>query len=49
MAGSYLSGLGWDTFGPGPVFSTAAGISLLAWLIAWGWVDRPARRSLAKA
>jgi PPP family 3-phenylpropionic acid transporter len=43
MVGSYLSGEVWASFGPEFVFSAAAGVTLLAWIIAWGWVDRPVR------
>ena len=43
MVGSYLSGVGWDRYGPGMVFTAAAVISTLALVIVWGWVDKPVR------
>ena len=41
MAGSYLSGLMWDGWGAGIVFSASAGLTLAAFLIALGWIERP--------
>ena len=38
--GSLLSGEAWGPFGAGGVFSGAAAACLLAWLIAWLWVER---------
>jgi PPP family 3-phenylpropionic acid transporter len=43
MLGSYASGELWADLGPGFVFSAAAGLSLLAFLIVWGWVEKPER------
>ncbi len=44
MLGSYASGEVWVSLGPSMVFSAAAGLSLLAWLFVWGWVEKPQRR-----
>jgi PPP family 3-phenylpropionic acid transporter len=43
MLGSYASGELWASLGPGFVFSAAAGLSFLAFLIVWAWVDKPGR------
>ncbi|HUL11448.1 MAG TPA: MFS transporter [Methylococcaceae bacterium] len=40
MLGSYYSGALWDSQGPVWIYSAAAGVSLLALLIVWGWVDK---------
>jgi PPP family 3-phenylpropionic acid transporter len=40
-AGSFVSGLGWETIGPDNVYLLAAGFALSAFVIAWVWV-RPA-------
>ncbi len=43
MLGSYGSGEVWVSLGPQFVFTTASGLSLLALLIVWGWVEKPGR------
>ncbi len=43
MLGSYASGEVWVSLGPQYVFSVAAGLSLVALLIVWGWVEKPER------
>jgi PPP family 3-phenylpropionic acid transporter len=40
-AGSFLSGIGWETIGPGGVFLFAALTALGALIVAWVWI-RPA-------
>ena len=40
-AGSFVSGMGWETIGPDNVYLLAAGLAFIALLIAWVWV-RPA-------
>jgi hypothetical protein len=42
MLGSYASGEVWESLGPAFVFSAAAGLSLFALLIVWGWVEKSA-------
>lgn len=41
MLGSYASGEVWASLGPQFVFGAAAGLSAVAWLIVWGWVEKP--------
>jgi PPP family 3-phenylpropionic acid transporter len=41
-AGSFVSGMGWETIGPDNVYLLAAGFAFSALVIAWVWV-RPAR------
>ncbi|MFM8333082.1 MAG: MFS transporter [Candidatus Methylumidiphilus sp.] len=43
MLGSYASGEVWVGLGPEFVFSAAAGLSLLAGLVVWAWVERVPR------
>lgn len=43
MAGSLYSGHLWDAWGAGAVYSIAAVLSLLAFLIAWLWVGKDGR------
>ncbi len=40
MIGSYYSGAFWEARGPVVVFTSAAGLSVLAFLIVWRWVGR---------
>ncbi len=40
MCGSLYSGYAWERFGAGEVFLIAAGVSLLAWLLAWVGVGK---------
>lgn len=42
--GSLYGGHLWGTHGPPAVFGIAAGLCLMAWCIAWIWVDREPRR-----
>ena len=44
MLGSYASGEVWASLGPQYVFGTAAALSLVAWLVVFGWVERPSRK-----
>lgn len=45
MIGSYASGEVWDDLGPQFVFSSAAVLAVVAWLVAFAWVERqPAKR-----
>jgi len=45
MLGSYFSGVWWSSLGPAFVYSAAAGVSMLAFLIVWLWVEKnPAAR-----
>jgi PPP family 3-phenylpropionic acid transporter len=41
MLGSYASGEVWVSLGPSIVFSAAAGLCLLAFLVVWVWVEKP--------
>ncbi|MDD5034216.1 MAG: MFS transporter [Methylococcaceae bacterium] len=41
MLGSYASGEVWVSLGPEFVFSVAAGLSFVALLVVWIWVERP--------
>lgn len=43
MLGSYASGEVWVALGPAFVFNAAAALSLVAWLVVLGWVERPGR------
>lgn len=43
MLGSYASGEVWVSLGPQFVFGAAAGLTAVAWLVAWGWVEKPGR------
>ncbi|MCX7109199.1 MAG: MFS transporter [Proteobacteria bacterium] len=44
MLGSYASGEVWVSLGPSIVFGTAAGLSMVAFLVVWGRVGKPAAR-----
>lgn len=37
-AGSYVSGIGWDTIGPNNVYLLAAASAFLALVVAWFWI-----------
>jgi PPP family 3-phenylpropionic acid transporter len=45
MLGSYGAGEAWASLGPAFVFGAAAGASLLAWAIAFVWVEKPLARN----
>jgi len=47
MLGSYLSGIWWSSLGPALVYSAAAGVSLLALLIFWIWVEKDPKKRRA--
>jgi PPP family 3-phenylpropionic acid transporter len=47
MLGSYFSGVWWTSQGPALVYSAAAGVSLLALVIFWVWVERDPRKGRA--
>lgn len=40
MIGSYASGGVWDALGPHFVFGSAAALALVAWLVAFAWVEK---------
>ncbi|MEY6433812.1 MFS transporter [Thioalkalicoccus limnaeus] len=42
-AGALLCGYLWSAFGAAPTFAVSAGIAVLAWWLAWFWVDRARR------
>jgi len=46
MLGSYASGEVWASLGPQYVFGVAAGLSLVAWLVVLGWVEKPGRAAV---
>ena len=44
MLGSYFSGVWWGSLGPALVYTAAAGVSALALLVFWVWVEKDPKR-----